>query len=349
MSIWSRFFRAAVSPQPTVGSTSPLAIDGIHRFWQFWGSHQADLMRAIETGTLQDWNRQVGAAVEGVHPDLGWEFGKGKTAEHYFCVSAGGNMSLRLIAERWLQRSPGTSQSWEFYPAKPPSPGITKTSIGDRELLFDDVRVSCTRAGYRLVLDVEVYHPSWSALSETDRATAGFVFLDSTLGEDDVSRWLGSIDMVTVAPEGGGIILADLRERVAELAATIETGVILEAKTDQGDVIIASVECSVKRIDHLGMDTHLEVEIPFDSTRDDGLCDQAASGELNRMEDELLDILGPDAVFAGRRTFGGLRTVHLRVASQGTAGARAEAWAKRQHREIEVTARLDPEWTTMPW
>jgi len=347
MGIWNRLI-GAVSPQRTVSASSS-PTDGIDGFWHFWARHQADLLRAIEAGDLPEWHSQVNAAVEGVHPDLGWEFGKGKRAEHYFCVSAGGNMSLRLIAERWLQRSPGVSAHWEFYPAKPPSPGTTTTSIRGQALPFDDVRVSYKRAGYRLELDVNVYHPGWSALSQTERLTAAFVFLDSTLGEDDVSRWLGSIDIATTIPDGGGATLSELRQQVASLAATTDTGVILEMATDQGDVIIASVDCSVKRIDHLGMDTHLEVAIPFDSVRDDGLCDEVAAEELNRLEDELLGILGPDAVAPGRRTLSRLRTIHLRIASQGTAAARADAWAKAQHPEIVVTARLDPEWKTMPW
>jgi hypothetical protein len=257
-------------------------------------------------------------------------------------------MSLRLIAERWLQRGPGASEHWEFYPAKPPSSGRLSTSIGGKELAHAEVRLSCERVSYRLELDVAVYHPRWASLSENDRALAGFVFLDSTLGEDGVTRWLGAIDMVT-SPPPDGITLDDLKVRVAEMAETEATGVILRSKTDAGNPMLTTLDAGVKRIDHLGMDAHVEVRVRFDASRDDGLCDEVEADELNRLEDELLDALGYDAVFVCRRTFEGLRTIHLRAANQGPVVPRAQAWARGQVLPIDVTCSLDPDWATMPW
>ena len=256
-------------------------------------------------------------------------------------------MSLRLIAEHWWQRSPGTSAEWEFYAAKQPTPGLTQTSIAGVELNFQEARVSIKRARWRLEFDIEVFHPAWSGLSETQRSVAGFVFLDSTLGEDDVSRWLGRIDFVTT-PLAEAVTLAELKKRVAELAQHTDTGVILQGKTQAGNKLIASIERSVKQIDHLGMDTHVEVRIAF-SARSDGLCDEEESDELDALQDDLLAVLGADAVFVGRRTFEGLRTIHLRAAAQGPAASRAEAWGRRQRLEVEVTSTLDPNWKTMPW
>jgi hypothetical protein len=306
------------------------------------------MARAIEEGTLSEWTGRVNNAVAAVDPELDWEFGAGAQSLHYFCVSAGGDMTLRIAAERWLQRAAQRTDTWEFYAAKPESSGVVKTTIGGQALPLDDARVSCTRAGYRLELDVEVFHPAWGELSENDRGTACFVFLDTTLGEDDVERWLGGVAAVLTEPDGA-VMLTELKAKIRELSETTETGMILESETDAGHVVISSLDVSIKRIDHLGMDAHVQILIPFSGSRDDGLCDDLDAEELNDLEDDLLEHLGPDAIYVGRRTFDFRRVLHFRAAVAGPVAARANSWARRQPAAIEVSVESDPKWESMPW
>ena len=69
---------------------------------------------------------------------------------------------------------------------------------------------------------------------------------------------------------------------------------------------------------------------------------------LNALEHELTDLLGHDAVYIGRETGRGNRTIHFHTAAARPAELRARTWAKgHPERAIEIAPRHDPRWEVL--
>ncbi len=119
---------------------------------------------------------------------------------------------------------------------------------------------------------------------------------------------------------------------------------MLEGKSASGRPVLAMINVAIKRLDHLLMDQHLEVVVPFEDGAAQGMPTGEENQALNALEDELIAALGHDAVYVGHETGDGRRTLHFHVAAQGPAGARVDEWARKAGRAIEVEFRHDPGW-----
>ena len=119
----------------------------------------------------------------------------------------------------------------------------------------------------RELLSVHLWHPAFDSLPEQVRGQIAFLFLDNVLGEDDVERWIGAIEIDETAQTGETPeALANEVRRQAE-AATGDQWVAAEGTDAGGDPVIVRYNASIKRIDHPFAANHLEVS--FDSGMDD--------------------------------------------------------------------------------
>lgn len=330
-------------------SNAQTDVERIEAFWSWWKGASDDIAKAIDAGRAADTAEEISEHVHEISPDLAWELGPGEKSRHHLAVSSEGDPAGRILVERWLARAPSPDETWEYYPARQARPeSQLSLKLGDVTLDFADYRIAFETDRTRETINASVFHPALKELPEEQRGMAVFLFLDNALGEDGVERWLGGIEPSLSEPEGGKSpteFLAAVKE--LSKSATGENFAILEAKTPDGPVI-ASVNMSLKRIDHMLMDTHYELRITIEDPTDQGLTSPEEGPELNHLEDGLLERLGHNAVFIGHETGLGLRRIHLYAAATGPVETRIREWMKENpKRKIELTVAEDPRWEVL--
>lgn len=346
MGLWDKI-KHAVADKSKPAASVAVVDDPIDRFWRFWAQHCADIERAIEEGTLDDWVERIDTSVHALDKGLEWELGAGSKARHYLCISGAGDLALRLIAQRWLSRAPAANATWEFYPARPggskESFVIETAGVG---FAMADIRVGVTLDVGRAIAHVALFHPAFAQVDEGMRRLVAYLALDSLLGEDDVERWIGAIDYVCELPPDA-IPLMGLVAALEPLTKQPELYTLFEGKTAAGQRTVASVNVSVKRIDHLLMENLATITLPL-SPRGDGLTDGDEVGMLNEIEDVLLERLGNHGVFIGHETGSGERKIFLHVAAAGSALPIIDQW-RTDHSEYKPTLEVthDPTWTIL--
>jgi hypothetical protein len=320
--------------------------EGIAAFWRWWPIVRPRIEAAIHSGEWGAIPDEISAHVSAIDESLSWEFGGGQTAAHHLAVSSAGDQALRVVAERWLAAAPPADETWEFHPARQPRPDTVLT-LGGETFESDDVTATWELDGDRERLDVVLYHPGFAELAEDGRMTAVFLLLDGALGEDGVERWIGGVD-AAIEPLEGAPPFPALRDAVAELAAhaTGEQFSILRGEDAEGRPLFVTLNQAIKSIDHLLLDTHVEIDLALLAPTEVGLTTNEEAEALNRLEDALLAQLGAEGVvYIGRETRLGRRVIHLHVAGASPQLAAIEAWAPQQEeRDIEVRVTHDPTW-----
>lgn len=324
--------------------------EAIAEFWRFWQEHGEAIAASIDERDLDRWVPQISAAVHAIDEQLDWELGAGHESQHYLCLSGAGDMTLRVLTERWLAASPGSNQRWEFWPSRPGSATNVDLALrmGGHDVAFDEALVAVDLDEARRRIHVGVHHPSFAVMDESMRGSATFIMLDSVLGEDDVERWVGGVEPLTEAP-ASGLSLGELPAAI-EMLRRLEQGTfsLLQGETGEGHPVFATIDLGIKRVDHLLFDWHYEVEIPLHEPDENGLTTRKEAEALDAAEDALLGRLGKDAVYIGRETRQGRRVLHLHAAGPGRAGAVLDDWvAAHEGWPIEVRARLDPGWDVL--
>jgi hypothetical protein len=172
--------------------------------------------------------------------------------------------------------------------------------------------------------------------------------IDPGLAWETGPGFKGSRHHLTVQPLPAGRPVEALISAVGELSngAKGEAFALMQGKTPAGEPMVAMVNLALKRVDHLLMDQHVAVTIPLRAPTEQGLPTNEEADELNALEDQLIDVLGRDAIYFGRETGRGLRVIHFQGAGQGPVESRARTWAK-QHadRRVSVVSEFDPKWS----
>lgn len=319
----------------------------IDAFWRFWAESCEAIEKSIGDGSLAKWVEAISRAVTAIDPDLDWEFGAGKHAAHYFCLSAKGDPIKRITTERWRARGPGDGAVFEFHAARPGDARdvALPVVVDEHTFLGSDFRIHVDVDESRARAHLQLWHPTFASASEQLRTIATFITLDSVLGEDDVERWIGAVELVSGPPEGG-VDLAALVQLVDRLRATSAEPcfVVLEGTLPTGAPAFVTANHRIKRADHLLMDVHVEVELTLREPTIEGLTTSGEAERLGASEDALLVALGHDAVWIARETLEGRRVIHFHVAQVGPAIARIGAWAEHLEWPHEIRAELDPTW-----
>ena len=297
-------------------------------FWAWWSGARDQVAGAIATGGFD--KRLVGEiskAVAGIHPAMAWELAPGKIAQHAFCISPEGNAELRQTALRWLASAPPADATWEYHGSKQAAPKLMGLQIGTWRFDLEEMRAITSWDATRRRLDVRLWHPRFAEAAENVRMQAGFVFLDSLLGEDDVERWVGQIDLLE-APSGGlapAELRAEVERRKAEATVGDETWVLAERSEPNGSIAFVLADAGLKRIDHPFADHHVTIAVVFGADR---LPTDAEATLLNEQEDDFLRRLGDVAIYAGRVTEPGTRTMHFAAEDPDAMRPAIDAWAQ---------------------
>jgi hypothetical protein len=190
-------------------------------------------------------------------------------------------------------------------------------------------------------MDLTAWHP---AFAELEPGVAQFVALEALtalLGDDDVERWLGSLNAAN-DPEGGRP-LGELRDwlRHASAGTTGTRWLTVPLRNQRGETIALRYNAALKRVDHPGAGEIVAVDIPRRIDPVDGPDPASILGAVRELEDELRQ----DAVKASELSEPTRLTVSY-VTADGKAVARTvERWSAR-HRGLWAEPRIldAPEW-----
>lgn len=317
----------------------------IRAFWSWWEGARDAFAAGIESGGVDDpLIDALRERVEALAPGLDWELSRGEHAAHALVVTPGGNPDVRAIAHRWLRAAPPADETWEYHAARRPEPRAVdnELELDGRRVALGETVVATEVDERRAEVDVTVHHPLFGDLDERAAGQIAFLVLDWLLGEEEVERWIGAVDLASERPEGArpAAELLGVVERLATLRPP-DHGALLEGRGDDGLPLLASTNGSLKPVDHPLLDTRVTVTVAFDA-RDDGLPERGVLEELRRLEDDLVSAAGDGAFLAAHVTHAGRRAFELYA--DGTTGAadRAREWASANRAEVEVEH--DPAW-----
>jgi len=332
--------------------------DAIAEFWAWWPSVEKAIAAGFSKkksdggGLSPELVRDVSSHVTAIHEELQWEFGPGRKADHHLAVTAHGDPELRVVAERWLHHAPKSSARWEFHASRQanPRPSLVM-EMDDKRVPFDELLFVANVDDQRERVDLVAYHPAFAKTKKPKtNINVVFVALDNLLGEDDVERFLGAVEVVKKKPREPSISYLELKKLVAKLAkkATGEKWALLEGTTKSGKPLFGLINQALKRIDHPLLDSHVTITIRFDALDERGLPSPEDNKRLEAVEEDLLDSLGDGAANLGHETLEGRRVIHLHVMEGGPAAQLLASWQKR-HRtwRIEIEHEHDPAWSAL--
>lgn len=318
---------------------------GPEDFWRWWSGARGTLSTAISTGTMDEaLVNEIGRAVETIHPEMAWELAPGATAQHAFCISPEGRADLRQVALRWLAGAPPADAAWEFHASRQARRGLGRLEVAGQSLDLSETRGIVSWDERRLRLDVRLWHPAFERIAPQSRVQVAFLFLDNLLGEDDVERWIGQVDILD-APTGGRTpdeIRAEVDRHRAEPTSDA-TWILRQLQSPDGPMIVLA-NAALKRIDHPFADQHVSIGVVLEGER--GLPDAAEAEKLNAEEDDLVARFAGIAVYVGRTTRPGMRTMHFVAEDLERVRATIDAWAlDLPPRRIKVGFGRDVDWS----
>ena len=295
-------------------------------FWTWWSAARDRVASAIESGGFdQKLIEEVSRAVRGIDPRLAWEFAPGKRSKHALCISPEGNPETRPVALRWLASAPEPDATWEYHASRQASASLPVLEVAGRRLDLGELRAISSWDDTRRRLDVRLWHDTFAQAPMPVRQQIGFLFLDNLLGEDEVERWIGEIEVLD-APSGGKApaeLKAEVDRHAADQAG--ETWVLAQGSGDRGAPVIVMADAGLKRIDHPFADQHVTIRIQIEGG---GMPDDALATTLNAEEDRLVGSLGDAAVLAARTTTPGERAIHFVAEDLGRVRAGIDRWAQ---------------------
>lgn len=311
-------------------------------FWAWWESARGPIAAAIADGSVAAHVDEISRHVHRLDRHLAWELAPGTTAQHALIVTPEGNPETRPRAIAWLAAAPAADAVWEYHASRQPGP-LHTVEIGATTVDCEEFRAIAGWDATHERLDVRLWHPALGTAPEPIRRQVAFLFLDNLLGEEEVERWIGTINILDA--ETGGRTPAELRDEVARRAAgsTRDVWVVFERRDRRGDLAVVSANAAVKRIDlPVAMD-HLCVII------DRGLEELTDSPELEDLDDAetrlVTALAAVRAVYLGRVTDKRERRLHFVCEEPGRSRQVALDWALDEPRfGPRVEVKRDPRW-----
>ncbi len=278
----------------------------VAEFWRWWAEHRDEVLAAADAGRLDEVQARLGPAIAGLDPDLAWDLSPGHTTKYLMVVSGSGSVDRQAIAERWRLAAPSDDPDVMYASSRPkhPDPAAAVLHVDDYELPLAEA-VAATRVdGQRGRLDVVVHHPLFPLLAKEHRLDAAFRSLDLVLGEDDVERWLGEVEVSADAPLDP-IALTMLPAVVDQLHPGSSGWAVLQGTSPDGEVT-GTVRRPFSRIDRPLCDTHVALLLPGAATEEK--VRGAGEAALAALGGD-----GPHAVLVGYVITPRQSTVHLYV------------------------------------
>jgi hypothetical protein len=320
--------------------------DPVADFWDWWAAEGSALaVVLLSGGKPPGFVEEIARRVEAINSELTWELGPGTTATRCLVVTSAGGAAQRRDAERWFRAAPTGGQEWEFYPSRQPNadPMTDRLVVAGVELDMSAFRFATALDGTRHMLDIEIFHPRFPAMSLDVKEHVQFIALDQFLGEDDVARWIGVIEITDTDPIDGVDGLG-LREKVGVLAEQTQSGLRLIRGQRGGHPFIAFLSPSLKWIDHPLLDTRVSVTLPYTEQNDDGLPTSTASWSVIEFGNDLDMTLGERGHRTARRYMNGTAALYLYLDHTDTAALRTVEAAAATWPGSTVTTSPDPSW-----
>ena len=116
-------------------------------------------------------------------------------------VSPEGSAEVRPIAIAWHRSAPPPDATWST--TRRASPASRRTlQVAGATVELADMRAVTSWDETREVVSVRLWHPAFDPCRRTSARQISFLFLDNLLGEDDVERWIGAIEIDPSAQAG---------------------------------------------------------------------------------------------------------------------------------------------------
>jgi hypothetical protein len=323
--------------------------DSVTDLWRWWAGEGAALALAgIGSGEFGRFPQMVTARVHRIDENLAWELGPGSEARHCLCITGEGVPELRVLAERVVREAPPADATWEYSPARRGSRKRLQQTLqlGPHAAELSLTRVRLELDDSRQLLRVGTFHPVFPAMTEQERGQFTFLVLDWALGEDEVERWLGTVEHLPSEPTDSLPIEA-LIETVEGLAGRRrkDTWAVLKGTGPGGAPLLALAIRPLKWIDSPLLDLHLEVSLPYQEVNAADMPTNEALERLRAAQDELESELGSDSKLVAVDTSAKVRRLHLYADSEdGDVLARVTDWVARYGRGARLTTHPDPGW-----
>lgn len=326
----------------------PAETEAVGAFWRWWSVAGAGLITAaVMTGVYGDLPEVIGAMVMAIHPELRWETGPGARSRHRLCVSGGGDARLRVLAERWRRAAPPPTETWEFAAARQAQPDMPDTTLEGLEHPVDLglARIAVDWDERRALAELTVFHPAFPKMGTTECRHAACLLVDWLLGEDDVQRWVGAINVSRSDPrdsQPATIVTEFIREVAARNPEPRWT--MREARTSSRQRVIVCTLRPLRWVDHPLLDLHTAVRISYRRSVGDGLPDGEALMGLLHLERELESAVGARGMLVSSETSNGLRVLHYYSDSEDQNGRDGFDRFARSRGDVRVDHAYDPGW-----
>ncbi|MGJ6121434.1 DUF695 domain-containing protein [Mycolicibacterium sp. Y3] len=325
--------------------------NAIDSFWGWWRANGAAAVNAaIEAGTPEAAVPLLSPRVASIDERLSWELGPGQRSAHQLIVTAA-DPAERAVARRWLNAAPPADTVWSYSDYRQRRTlGMFTITVGSSRIHYCDVIVGVQRMHAHL--DVQVYHPSFADAPQRQRLEVAFIVLDHALGELDVEKWIGGVDVVTHRPVDG-YPLAELVGVVDALAAenTLHDGspawAAMQWDGEDGPVV-ANAQVPLCAAAAPNLDTHCALQVPYSVVDETGFPTDHTWDALADLHEVLDSTLGSSGRVVARETIAGTTTMHVYLDSSAVDAdvltAIASTWTQAP---ASATCEHDPGWVAV--
>lgn len=320
----------------------------IDKFWEWWEQNRSDVRAAVAAGDTDRAAALMRPVVAAIDPELEWEVGPGQDAEYVLVVSGGGKPELRAMSERWVLAAPEPDADFEYAPTRRRDHRVLEATlvIDDFDVPMAELVAGTKLDHRRLRLDVIVHHPLFPLLQQESRLRVAFRALDAALGEDDVERWIGTIETSADAPIDA-IPVATLPEVIDQLRPAGDHWAVFKGTTVRGPVE-AAVRRPFARTDRPLCDTHLAILLTY-PTGGDGLpADDKIRDALQRLEQAAVAAVGgdgPHVALVAHELAAGRALIHMYADALVVDSKQLKrVLAMWEHGTAKLQATTDPAW-----
>src|SRR5436309_13531570 len=259
-------------------ATAPdgLTPESLQRFWAWWATARDRVAGSIDKQTLSKHVAQeVTNAVEALHPSFVWVLGPGRSSRHALTLSPEGDLAIRRLTAAWLRSAPPADDVWEYHAARQAAPQHD-LKVDGREFSAADFRIVYQYDAAPERFDVALHHPQFDRVPEEVRRQVALLALEQFLGEDEVERWLGTVDSAPGLPSEAvplDEVTREMERRRAE--ASGHKFSLGHGQDSRGSPAVLMFNTALKQIDHLDHVFHLAVYFRVHAPRPDGLPEAA--------------------------------------------------------------------------